>query len=109
MPVATRLPITNHPDGRASYIFDGVILIVVLFIGFIIVRVIFGSTSSGMAIGGSASAEYFDHETARFQAMSRNLDAESELAESYVKARRTKAEVDELGEILGHDKAKRAR
>jgi hypothetical protein len=70
-PVATRFPITNLPDGNAAHTFDGVILIVVLFIGFIIIRVIFGSTSSGMAIGGSASAEYYDHEAARFQAMSR--------------------------------------
>jgi hypothetical protein len=108
-PVATRFPIINLPDGNAPHIFDGVILVVVLFVGIIIIRVIFGSTSSGMAIGASASAEYYDHETARFQAMSRNLDAESELAESYIKARRTKAEVDELGEILGHDKVKRDR
>jgi len=43
------------------------------------------------------------------QLTKRKLDADTELAESYINARRTKAELDEIEEILGHDKAERRR
>jgi hypothetical protein len=46
------------------------------------------------------SAERYDSEAARFQAMSRKLDAETELAESVIKAKRTQAELDDIQEMF---------
>ncbi len=53
------------------------------------------------------TVEYYEEHTARARALKSKLDAETELAESYINAMRTKGELDELSEILGHDKTKR--
>lgn len=42
------------------------------------------------------SVEYYEHMTARTRALKRKLDADTELAESYIKAARTRAERDDL-------------
>jgi hypothetical protein len=55
------------------------------------------------------AAERYDREAARFRGMGCKLDAETELAESYINAKRIRAELDEIEEILSHDKAKRRR
>jgi hypothetical protein len=54
-------------------------------------------------------AEYYDDQASRARALKRKLDAETELADSYINAKRTRAELDEIEEILRHDKAKRRR
>ncbi len=51
--------------------------------------------------------QYYEEHAARARALKSKLDAETELAESYINAMRTKGELDELGEILGHDKVMR--
>jgi hypothetical protein len=53
--------------------------------------------------------EYYDDQASRARALKRKLDAETALAESYINAKRARAELDEIEEILGHDKAKRRR
>ena len=81
-----------------------------------VLMIIASSSSSGR--GGSdlpseidtpEPAEYYEDQASRARALKRNLDAETELAESYINAKRTRAELDEIEEILGHDKAKRRR
>jgi hypothetical protein len=42
------------------------------------------------------SVEYYDDMTARTRGLKRQLDADTELAESYIKARRAKAELEDL-------------
>jgi hypothetical protein len=42
------------------------------------------------------SVEYYDDMTARARGLKRQLDADTELAESYIKARRAKAELEDL-------------
>jgi len=54
-------------------------------------------------------AEYYDDQASRARALKRKLDAETELAESFINAQRTRAELDEIEEILGNDRAKRRR
>jgi hypothetical protein len=49
--------------------------------------------------------QYYEEHAARARALKNKLD--TELAESYINAMRTKGELDELGEILGHDKIMR--
>jgi hypothetical protein len=70
-PAATRAPIADVPDGSGPYSFDGPVLIAALVVGFIIIWVVFASTSSATKTGAFESAEYFDEETKRYQAMSR--------------------------------------
>ncbi len=46
------------------------------------------------------AAGRYDSEAARFRAMSRKLDAESDLAESLIKAKRTRAELDDIEKMF---------
>jgi Domain of unknown function (DUF4189) len=48
------------------------------------------------------SAEDYDREAGRFRAMSRKLDAETELAESVIKAKRTRAELEDIEQMFGN-------
>lgn len=50
--------------------------------------------------GSRETAERYDNEAARFRAMSRKLDAETELADSFIKAKRTRTELDEIEEMF---------
>jgi hypothetical protein len=50
--------------------------------------------------GSTETAERYDGEAARFRAMSRKLDAETELADSVIKAKRTRAELDDIEEMF---------
>jgi len=54
-------------------------------------------------------AEYYDDQASRARALKRKLDAETDLAESFINAKRTRAELYEIEEILGNDRAKRRR
>lgn len=46
------------------------------------------------------AAERYDNEAARFRAMGRKLDAEAELAESLIKAKRKQAELDDIEDMF---------
>jgi hypothetical protein len=51
--------------------------------------------------------KYYEDQASRAQALKRQLDTETELAESYINAKRVRAQLDEIEEMLSHDKAKR--
>jgi len=46
------------------------------------------------------TAQAYDDEADRFRSMSRKLDAETELADSFIKAKRTRAELDDIEEMF---------
>jgi hypothetical protein len=56
---------------------------------------------------GLDSAEHYDSEAARFRALSRKLDAETDLAESVIKAKRTRAELHDVEELFRDRKSRR--
>jgi hypothetical protein len=51
---------------------------------------------------------YYKEQTARLSELRQKLEAETALAEQYLKAARTMGELDELPEIIAHENAKRA-
>jgi hypothetical protein len=104
------------PDGRYLVVPDGLVLLGVLVFVVIAGGLVAGTLASKGdreslpdEIGSPQSSEYYDDQAARMRALKRKLDAETDLAESYINAKRTRAELDELPEILGHDKARRRR
>jgi len=101
-------------DGRYIHIPDRLIFvafvavgIVVLIAGILEAFPSAGSQPPPPEVTNLESAEYYDDQASRMRALSRKLDAETGLAKTYIQAERAKAELDELSEILGHDKATR--
>jgi len=103
---APRLVETAGPQlEMLSATFDGLLLplvvvacIVVLGMAVVFRKQSFRSESAYYVSG--QSAEQYDGEAARFRAMSRKLDAETELADSLIKAKRTRAELDDIEELF---------
>jgi len=54
------------------------------------------------------SAEDYDAQATRLRALKRKLDAEAELTESYINAELARGKLDEVAEILRHDRARRS-
>jgi hypothetical protein len=54
------------------------------------------------------TAEKHDNDAARFWALKRKLDAESEYINAEIATARTRAELEELSELLNHDRSKRS-
>jgi hypothetical protein len=121
LPIATALPTPAVADfyiqrADGSYFVIPEVLVLAVALAFLL-GVIFKisdavtSASSGddlpVELSTPETADYYDDQAARARALKRQLDAETELAESYINAKRTKAQLDEIEEILGHDKAKR--
>jgi hypothetical protein len=104
----------NWPNGQSTYVTDAGFF---FFMGFaILVLIIVGvatSLSEGSTSDSSLSAveqaQQYDDEAAQYRAMSRKLDAETDLAESLIKAKRTRAELDDVEEFLRDDKRRRRR
>jgi hypothetical protein len=103
-------------DGRYLIIPDmfvvAVAIAILLAVIFTISNAAWNTTAGGdlpEEISTPEPAEYYEDQAARARALKRKLDAETELAESFINAKRTRAELDEIEEILGHDKAKRRR
>ncbi len=101
----------TYQDGTQSYIPNGAVFLFVLLtlcFGIILAMVNSGgSVSSTDDANESGSAEFYDSEAARFRAMSRKLDAETDLAENLIKAKRTRAELEEIAEMFRDGKTKR--
>jgi hypothetical protein len=100
-------------DGSATYVADGFVWLCI-FTVIVAVAAFIGALSPSEASRGDVadatdSAEYFDSEAARFRAMSRKLDAETDLAENLIKARRTREELGEIEQLFGNKKTKRNR
>jgi hypothetical protein len=102
-------------DGSVTYFPDGFL---VLLAGFLAVAICLGlvyyciengsSTSSSIAhmdldlpeeVREPESVEHYDDVTARTRALKEKLDADTELAESYIKAARARAALDDLEDV----------
>jgi hypothetical protein len=104
------------PNGNYLFIPDLFVVAVALSI---VLSIIYAVTHSGgsASVGDDLptelstpeSADYYEDQASRARALKRKLDAETDLAESFINAKRTRAELDEIEEILRHDKAKRRR
>ena len=113
------LPCTAHAggyylywrDGSVSYLPDGVIALAAL-IGLVVCIVVVAALIDGISSPSSVdqtggldlpdeikkpdTVEHYEDMTARTRALKRKLDADTELAESYIKAARARAELDDL-------------
>jgi hypothetical protein len=103
--------VINWPDGSATYLSeDFVLFVIVIAIGFVALVVwSFEDGGNAQVPDASESTEFYDSEAARFRALGRKLDAETDLAESVIKAKRTRAELDEIEEMFQDGKPKRRR
>lgn len=100
-------------DGSYLYIPNGFILLCgfLLIVGVIVVGAVTSSShrSAGDDVSAADLARQYDDEAARYRAMSRKLDAETDLAESVIKAKRTRAELDDFEAMFKDGKARRRR
>jgi hypothetical protein len=102
----------DHDDGTYTYVPNGFILFCVLvFIAVVVVGMaVSASLKSGDDDANAADlARQFDDEAAQYRAMSRKLDAETDLAESWIKAKRTRAELDDIEAMFKNGKSRRRR
>ena len=99
-------------DGSYLYIPNGFILFCVLvFVAVVVVGVGISSSSKSTQddVNAADLARQYDDEAAQYRAMSRKLDAETDLAESWIKAKRTRAELDDIEAIFKDGKSRRRR
>jgi hypothetical protein len=110
-------------DGSVSYLPDeliGLAALVALVVGVaVLLACIDGATSSSGVtqmsldlpeeIREPESVEQYEDMAARTRALKRKLDADTDLAESYIKAARTRAALDDLDETPGDDRRNGAR
>lgn len=103
----------DWPNGQSTYVTDDAFFIGLVVVAFLVVCGLLGSSSGGGASGSSLSAtdqaQQYEDEAAQYRAMSRKLDAETDLADSLIKAKRTRAELDDVEEFLRDDKRRRRR
>jgi hypothetical protein len=80
--------------------------------GFVVVVVAAGLSDwseSNSEVTAADLTQQYDDEAAQYRAMSRKLDAETDLAESVIKARRTRAELDDVEALFRDGKSRRRR
>jgi flagellar biosynthesis/type III secretory pathway M-ring protein FliF/YscJ len=105
----------DRQDGSSIYISNDLIFWSAVFVlAFIIAGLFVSSTfkvneSAAHDLSAADLAQQYDDETAQYRAMSRKLDAESDLAESLIKAKRTRAELDDIEEMFRNNKPHRWR
>lgn len=102
------------PNGAYTYVPNELIILGAIVGLGVVLAAAFSSSSSTSSFtvhdpGGFDSAEHYDQEAERVRALSRKLDAETDLAESYIKAKRTRAELDDVEEMFREDKRRRRR
>ena len=105
----------DWPNGRSTYLTDGA-LFFWLFVGIVTLIVCAaaspsskGESTSSSTLSATGLAQQYDDEASQYRAMSRKLDAETDLAESVIKAKRTRAELDDIEEFFRDDKRRRRR
>ena len=100
----------EYPDGSYTYVSNMLILVCIVFVICAVAALAISSSSTkGTELSATETAEYYDEEAARYRAMSRKLDAETDLAESVIKAKRTRAELDDIEEMFRDGKRRRRR
>jgi hypothetical protein len=102
----------NCPDGSHRYIPNGLIAAAAALsvIAVTIICAIFSWLSESNRdpdAGRDDLAREYDDEAERYHAMSRQLDAETALAESLMRAKRTRAELDDIEAIFKRGKSRR--
>src|SRR5438128_1849883 len=70
---------------------------------------IYGIVTSYQVSVRPRTDESYQQEAERIRAMAQKIDAEAQLAESYINAMRTRAHLEEAPEIRQHEQAKRRR
>lgn len=115
IPAAAREYTVRWADGspREKTVIFLIILAVLCFVIFAVVLVSTSSSPVG-SFGGryplgapTQPVEYYEDQAARYRAIKRELDAQIDLAESYINARRTRAELEDLPDALQNDGGKR--
>jgi hypothetical protein len=102
----------DYNDGSYVYIPNGVILFLVLvFIASVVIGGVISSPSNAKEDNTTEAerARQYDDAAAHYRAMSRKLDAETDLAESLIKAKRTRAELDDIEAVFKDGKTQRRR
>jgi hypothetical protein len=104
----------DWPDGESSYVTDGTVFVALFAViaGIVLCSLLSstsGNGSSDSSLSAAEQAQQYDDEAAQYRAMSRRLDAETNLADSLIKAKRTRAELDDVEEFLRDDKRRRRR
>jgi hypothetical protein len=101
------------PNGSATYVTDDEFFFALLFgvavviVGGIAASSSSSSTASSSELSATELAQQYDDEAAQYRAMSRKLDAETDLAESVIKAKRTRAELDDIEDMFKDGKRRR--
>lgn len=100
----------EHADGTFTDIPDGIVfcvLVVVVVAGIASFASTSSTSSADEEVNAAELARQYDDEAAQYRAMSRKLDAETDLAESLIKAKRTRAELDDIESIFKDHKSRR--
>jgi hypothetical protein len=98
------------PNGYDTFVSDDAIFWgVIIVVAFIVGAAVVSDSSRKAQLAAMDSTEYYEDEAARYRAMSRKLDAETDLAESLIKAKRTRAELDDVEQMFRNTKSSRRR
>jgi hypothetical protein len=113
-PAAAKGLFIYWPDGSVSYLpHENVVMIMAFIVSgvVLIIKAIVEATGTTTTYEVSApqTAQSYHDEADRIRAMARKIDAEAQLAESYINAMRTRGQLEELPEILQHDQTMRRR
>jgi hypothetical protein len=107
-------------NGSVTYLPDELMLFAVALAAAALLWLVLNENASSSSIGQMSldlpdevrepeSVEYYDDMTDRTRALKRKLDADTDLAQSYISAARARAELDEIAEIedAGHGRMNR--
>ena|ERR1700676_2195487 len=105
----------NWPNGESTYVTPDPLLVgIIALVGLVFLYVLLPSSSGGdstsdTSLTSAEQTQQYDDEAAQYRALSRKLDAETDLADSLIKAKRARAELDDVEQFLRDDKRKRRR
>jgi hypothetical protein len=103
----------DWPNGQSTYVTDDAFFVGLAVVAFLVLCGLLSSSSGGSSSDSSPSVadqtQQYEDDAAQYRAMSRKLDAETDLADSLIKAKRTRAELDDVEEFLRDDKRRRRR
>jgi hypothetical protein len=81
------------------------LIIALLCLGYLIDYIM--TRSGSVTASHIGAADQYDQQAEAYRAMKRQLDAEAAYTESYIRTMRSRAELEELSEVVEHEKAKR--
>jgi hypothetical protein len=107
--------LVNWPNGESTYVTPEPLLVgVIAFVCLVFLYAVLpsssgGDSSSDESLTSIEQVQQYDDEAAQYRALSRKLDAEAGLADSLIKAKRARAELDDVEQFLRDDKRRRRR